>query len=91
MDTAAGNHNIQICSQSSLSFGFGWNPLVDLLAGGGARHVLLPAAAHVDLVDISQELLGLWWVCGGGVVRHTVQPAVPESEIDKAAGLNNTS
>lgn len=64
---------------------------MDLLAGGGARHVLLLAAAHVDLVDISQELLGLWWVCGGGVVRHTVQPAVPESEIDKAAGLNNTS
>lgn len=54
---------------------------MDLLAGGGARHVLLPAAAHVDLVDISQELLGLWWVCGRGVVSHTVQPAVPESEI----------
>lgn len=78
LDTVAGYHNLQMCSQSSLSSGFGWNPLVDLLAGGGEGHVLLGAATHVELVDLSQELLGLWWMCGGGVVCHTVQPAMPE-------------
>lgn len=64
--------------QSSLSSSFGWNPLVDLLAGGGVGHVLLGGAAHVELVDLSQELLGLWWMCSGGVLCHTVQPAMPE-------------
>lgn len=51
---------------------------MDLLAGGGVGHVLLRAATHIELVDLSQELLGLWWMCGGGVVCHTVQPAMPE-------------
>lgn len=61
----------------SLIPGFGWHPLVDLLAGGAVWDVLLRAAAHVELVDLGQELLGLWRVCGGGVVCHTVQPAMP--------------
>lgn len=51
---------------------------MNLLAGGGVGHVLLGGAAHVELVDFSQELLGLWWVCSRGVVCHTVQPAMPE-------------
>ena len=66
------------CSGRSLGCSFGGNPLVDLLAGGGVRHVLRCAAAHVELVDVSQELLGLRWVCGGGVLCHTVQPAMPK-------------
>ncbi len=78
LDTVAEYHNIQICRQSSLSSGFGWDPLMDLLAGGGEGHVLLGAAAHVELVDLSQELLGLRWMCGGGVICHTVEPAMPE-------------
>lgn len=53
---------------------------MDLLAGGGVGHVLLGAATHVELVDLSQELLGLWGMCGGGVVCHTVQPAMPEEQ-----------
>lgn len=64
--------------KSSLSSGFGGNPLVDLLAGGGVWHVLLRGAAHIELVDLSQELLGLRRMCGGGVFGHTVQPAMPE-------------
>lgn len=79
MGALAGLHNLQTGGQSSRSSSFRWDPLMDLLAGGGVRHVLLGAAAHVDLVDISQELLGLRWVCGGGVVCHTVQPAMPFS------------
>lgn len=67
----------EIFSQRSLRSSFRRNPLVDLLGGGGEGHVLLRAAAHVELVNLSQELLGLRWVCGGGVVRHTVQPAMP--------------
>lgn len=66
---------------------------MDLLAGGGIGHVLLGGATHVELVDLSQELLGLWWVCGGGVVCHTVQPAMPEGvkkKKKKVAGLNNS-
>lgn len=60
---------------------------MDLLAGGGVGHILLGAATHVELVDLSQELLWLWWMCGGGVVCHTVQPAMPEEE-EKVAVLN---
>lgn len=67
-----------MCQQSSLSSSFGWNPLVDLLAGGGVWHILLRGAAHVDLVELSQELLGFWRMCGRGVIGHTVQPAMPE-------------
>lgn len=51
---------------------------MDLLAGGGVGDVLLRGAANVELVDLSQELLGLRRVCGGGVVCHAVQPAMPE-------------
>lgn len=51
---------------------------MDLLASGGVRHVLLWGATHVELVDLSQEFLGLWRVSGGGVIGHAVQPAVPE-------------
>lgn len=51
---------------------------MDLLAGGGVGHVLLGGATHIELVDFSQELLGLWWVCGRGVICHAVQPAMPE-------------
>lgn len=77
LDTVAGNHNLQTRGQSSLSSSFGWDPLVDLLAGGGEGHILLRAATHVELVDLSQELLGLRWMCGGWIIRHTVQPAMP--------------
>lgn len=56
---------------------------MDLLAGGGEWHVLLRGAAHVDLVDLSQELLGVWRMCGRGVISHTVQPAMPEQETGK--------
>lgn len=51
---------------------------MDLLAGGGVRHILLCGAANVDLMDLSQELLGFWWMCGGGVISDGVQPAMPE-------------
>lgn len=51
---------------------------MDLLAGGGVRHILLRRAAHVDLVDLSQELLGFWRMRGGGVICYRVQPAMPE-------------
>lgn len=51
---------------------------MDLLAGGGVGHVRLGRTAHVELVDLRQELLGCRGVCGGGVVCHTVQPAMPE-------------
>lgn len=51
---------------------------MDLLACGGVGHILLRRGTNVDLVDLSQELLGLRRVCGGGVVCHAVQPAVPE-------------
>lgn len=51
---------------------------MNLLACGGVGHVLLRCGTNVDLVDLGQELLGLRWVCGGGVVRHAVEPAVPE-------------
>lgn len=78
MDTVAGNHILQTCSWSSLRSGFGWNPLVDLLAGGGVGHILLWGAAHVELVDLGQELLGLGRVCGWRVICHAVQPAMPE-------------
>lgn len=61
---------------------------MDLLACGGVRHVLLRCGTHVDLVDLGQELLGLWRVCGGGVVRHAVQPAVPEEP--RCRGLKST-
>ena len=50
---------------------------MDLLGGGGEGHVLLGRGAHVELVRLCQELPGHGRVCGGGVVRHTVQPAVP--------------
>lgn len=52
---------------------------MDLLAGGGIGHVLLRGAAHVELVNLSQELLGLWRMCGRGVVGNAVQPAMPFS------------
>ena len=64
--------------QSSLGSGFRGNPLVDLLAGGWVGHVLLWAATHIKLMDLSQELFGLWRVCGGRIVCNTVQPAMPE-------------
>lgn len=51
---------------------------MDLLACGGEGHVLLRCGTHVDLVDVGQELLRLRGVCGGGVVCHAVQPAVPD-------------
>lgn len=79
-----------MCRQSSLSSGCGWNPLVDLLAGGGVRHILLRGAAHVDLVDLSQELLGFWRMCGGGVICYAVQPAMPEQQIGKHTLFYNT-
>lgn len=74
---------------SSLSSGFGGDPLMDLLAGGRIGHVLLWGAAHVELVNLSQELLGLRRMCGRGVVGHAVQPAMPEECTE--GGLNNTS
>lgn len=64
---------------------------MDLLGGGGEGHVLLRAAAHVELVDLSQELLGLWRVSGGGVVCHRVQPAVPEECREQKDGLITNS
>lgn len=59
---------------------------MDLLAGGGVGHVLVGGAAHVELVNLSQELLGLRRVCGGRVVCHAVEPAVPERDTT-AGGL----
>lgn len=72
-------HNLQRnCGQTSLSCSFRWNPLLDLLAGGWIGNILLTCPGHVDLMNLSIELLGLQRVCGGWVVCHTVQPAVPE-------------
>lgn len=64
--------------QSSLGSGFGGDPLLDLLAGGGVGDVLLRGGAHVELVDLGEELLGFERMCGGRVVRYTVKPAMPE-------------
>lgn len=77
LDTESGYYNLQTYQQSSLSSSTGWNPLVNLLAGGGVWNILLRGATHVDLVHLRQELLGLWRMCGRGVVRHRVQPAMP--------------
>lgn len=60
---------------------------MDLLAGGGVWHILLCAATHVDLVHVSQKLLGLWWMGGRGVICHTVQPAMPEQWTEKKETL----
>lgn len=61
------------------SLSLGRFPLVDLLAGGGEWEVLLSGvAADVDLVHVGQELLGGRRVRGGGIVGHTVKPAMPK-------------
>ena len=64
-------------SPSSLGPSLGRNPLLDLLAGSGVGHILLSWAAHIELVNLSQELLGHGGVRGGGIISHTVQPAMP--------------
>ena len=51
---------------------------MDLLAGGGVGHVRLGRTTHIELVDLRQELLRCRGVCGGRVVCHTVEPAMPE-------------
>lgn len=51
---------------------------MDFLRSGGIRDVTLRGSTHVDLVDFCQKLLGLWRMCGGRVISHAVQPAVPE-------------
>lgn len=56
---------------------------MNLLAGGGVWNILLRAATHVDLVHLRQELLGLWRMCGRGVVCHRMQPAMPEQRTEK--------
>jgi len=59
---------------------------VDLLLGGGEGNVALRVGAHVELMDLRQELPGHRRVCGGGVLRHAVQPAVPEESLNDKSG-----
>lgn len=54
---------------------------MNLLAGGGIRNIAVERATEVNLMNLGQELLGLWRVGGGGVISHAVQPTMPEKTI----------
>jgi len=34
-------------------------------------------------MNLGKELLGFWRVSGGRVIRHAVQPTVPENNIER--------
>lgn len=54
------------------------HPLVDLLPGRGVGHILVCRPAHIELVHLSEKLLGNRGVSGRWVIRHAMKPAMPE-------------